>query len=115
MPRIFMSVLARGAVVAFGGNRRPPRGLAALLPFGQPGERRQDDEVQESDHHRAEDVGESGGDAQKALPQPVSARAPDLPAVRAWGDTRELRVAVIHMKDFIAENFFEDLTRGGIV
>ena len=38
----------------------------------------------------------------------LAARPPDLPPVRVGQDTSELRVGVVHVKHFIAEDFFED-------
>ena len=60
-------------------------------------------------------AGERGRDAQISLPQPARARLPDLPPVRPGRDAGELRVGVVHVEHFVAEDLFEDRARRRIV
>jgi len=98
-----------------GHERCPALDFVALATFGDPCEWRKHDEVQQGDHHRAEERSDGGGDSEIPLPQPAPPRAPDLPAVRARRNAGKLRVGVVHMEHFVAQDLLEDRTRRGIV
>ena len=56
-----------------------------------------------------------GRDAQVPLPQTARARPPHLPPVRLGRDAGELRVRVVHVEHFVAQDLFEDRARRRIV
>src|SRR3954468_3590906 len=103
MPRILISVLAGWRRRAAGCDGAPARRLAPLRPLRSPRERRQQDEV---DHHQqgvADKTGDAGGDPQVAVPEPRAARAPDVTALKLRRQAPKLLVAVVHVKDFVAQ------------
>src|SRR3954466_14223441 len=113
MPRMFTSVLAPRRL---GARDWAPSGW--LAPFGalrQPGERRQDHKVDDRQNRRPQHVGQRGGDAQVAVPQPPRTRVPDVAAISSRRDARQLRVGVVHVEDFIAQDRLEDRAGLGIV
>src|SRR5580765_9123986 len=111
MPRIFISVLAGRRRPAVGRDRAPARRLAPLRTAGGPRERRQQDEVDAGEQGVADETGDGGRDPQIAVPEPRAARAPDVTSLKLRGDPAELLVAVVHVKDFVAQDFLEDRAR----
>src|SRR5262245_850933 len=105
MPRIFMSVLTGRRRRPVGIDRAPARGLAPLRTAGGPYERRQQNEVHAHEQGIADQAGDDRRDPQVAIPEPPAARTPDVPSLKLRCDPAELLVAVVHVKDFVAENF----------
>ena len=62
----------------------PANGLAALGALGQPGERREHNEIHDREDSGAEHAGDRRRHPQVSLPQTARARPPDLPPVRRW-------------------------------
>src|SRR3954468_14429349 len=115
MPRMFISVLAGGRRRAVECDRAPARRLAPLRTAGGPRERRQQSEVDAGEQSVAEETGDASRDPQIAMPEPRGARTPDVTSLTLRCEAAELLVAVVHMKDFVAQDFLEDRARRRVV
>ena len=49
------------------------------------------------------------------MPEPRAARAPDVTSLKLRCEAAELLVAVVHMKDFVAQDFLEDRARRRVI
>src|SRR5262245_16395714 len=115
MPRIFMSVLAGGGGRPVGRECAPSPRLALLRTPRGPRKWRQHDEVHAGEQGAADEPGDSGRDPDIAVPEPPAARAPDVTLLKLRCEAAELLVAVVHVKDFVAQHFLEDRARRRVV
>src|SRR6478672_2096494 len=115
MPRIFISVLVGWRRRTVGRDRMPARRLAPLRTPGGPRERRQQNEVDAGEQRVANETGDGSRDPQIAIPKPPAARTPDGTSLKLRCEAPELLVAVVHMKDFVAQDFLEDRARRRVI
>src|SRR3954463_15208332 len=115
MPRIFISVLAPRRRRRVGSERAPPWRLAPLGTPSGPRERRQHNEVHAGEQDIADEAGDGGGDPQISIPQPRATRPPDVTSLQLRREAAELLVAVVHVKDFVPQDFLEDRERRRVV
>src|SRR5437763_3177070 len=109
-----MSVLSPQRVIALWRDLRPAGVLAFRDAFGEPGKRRQNDEVVDRQQDSADGAGERAGQAQICFPESGQARLPETPAVALGRDANELGERVVHMKHLVAENLVKDALCGRI-
>lgn len=98
-----------------GSDRAPAWRLAPLRTAGGPRERRQQNEVDAGEESVADETSDGGRDTEIAIPQPRAARAPDVTSLKLRCEAAELLVAVVHVKDFVAQDFFEDRVRRRVI
>ena len=106
--------------IASSATRRPaeigvqPRG-SRRRPVWPSRRRAEQKEIEDRENGGAQHVGDRDRDTQVSFPQPAPARQPHLPSVRLRQDAGQLRVCVVHVEHFIAQDLFEDRARLRIV
>src|SRR4249920_2814478 len=100
-----MSVQAGRRFRAVTGDLLPSWRVAPFRAPCGPCKWRQQDEIRDRHDGVADKAGEHRGCAQVTVPQTTCAGTPHVAALRLGGKTAELLVAVVHMEDFIAQDF----------